>query len=159
VTWLSRLLSGEPHFYIGGSENPYLRRWYLLPRVRLGTIYLHNILRNDDDRALHDHPGDNVSIVLRGTLREILPCGSRVLWRGAVVYRRAEDAHRLEVVDGPVWTLFITGKWERDWGFWCPQGFVPWRKFVDPLDSGKVGPGCGATLDASMKHDTMYQVN
>lgn len=43
----------------------------------------------------------------------------------------------------PCTTLFITGRKEREWGFWCPQGFIRWQDFVDPKNSGKVGRGCG----------------
>jgi hypothetical protein len=31
----------------------------------------------------------------------------------------------------------------RDWGFHCPQGWVPWRKFVAADNPGAVGRGCG----------------
>ncbi len=41
------------------------------------------------------------------------------------------------------WSLFITGRKVRTWGFWCPQGFVPWHEFVDQTDSGNIGRGCG----------------
>jgi hypothetical protein len=43
----------------------------------------------------------------------------------------------------PAWTLFITGRRVRDWGFHCPKGWVPWQEFTDPTDSGRVGKGCG----------------
>jgi quercetin dioxygenase-like cupin family protein len=143
VGWIKAASARPPDFVIGGPERPYLKRWYLTPRNDVGCTYLHCILRDDDDRALHDHPWDNTSIVLAGELREITPEGGFTLRAGDVVTRRAEDRHRLEVVAGPVWTLFLTGPKRREWGFWCSQGFVPWQQFVDPTDSGKVGPGCG----------------
>ena len=46
----------EPDFIIGGHEAPYLRRHWLIPRNRFFNIYVHEFLRSDDDRALHDHP-------------------------------------------------------------------------------------------------------
>lgn len=45
-----------PDFYIGGNANPYLLRWWVIPRNRFFNVYLHKFLRDDDDRALHDHP-------------------------------------------------------------------------------------------------------
>lgn len=131
-----------PDFIIGPPDNPYLRRWWLWRRRWPSSCYLHQILRDDDDRALHDHPWWNVSIVLRGSYREITPAGARVRRPGSIVFRRATAAHRLEVVDGPVWTLFLTGPVVRGWGFHCPKGWVPWREFVKPESPGEIGRGC-----------------
>jgi hypothetical protein len=150
----------KPHFIIGGKDNPYMLRWYLIPRNRWFNIYLHKILRDDDDRALHDHPWDSLSIVLAGRYREVtfidrlnyilirLSNGTppktmdREYGRGSVIYRPAVLAHRLEVVKGPVWTLFLTSRRIREWGFHCPRGWVPWHIFVDSTDTGNVGKGC-----------------
>jgi hypothetical protein len=46
----------QPDFVIGGPAAPYLRRHWLIPRNRFFNIYVHEFLRSDDDRALHDHP-------------------------------------------------------------------------------------------------------
>lgn len=137
----------EPDFIIGGQDNPYLKRWYLQKDADTSSIYLHQIIRDDDDRALHDHPWDSTSIVLSGVMREILQETnnnrvSQILEAGDIVARSAEDAHRLEVVSGPVWTLFITGQRKREWGFYCPQGWRHWKDFVDINNPGLSGPGC-----------------
>ena len=133
-----------PDFVIGPRDNPYLLRWWIIPRNRFFNIYLHCILADDDDRALHDHPFDNVSVLLKGSYREHLKGGlSKIVRRFRPRFRRAECAHRLEVVDGPVWSLFITGPRRREWYFHCPQGLVVWTDFVDARDTGKVGKGCG----------------
>lgn len=164
----------KPDFLIGGAERPYLRRWWVIPRNRFFNIYLHNILRSDDDRALHDHPWWSISIILRGGYYEWRPgyeYGTQLgmMWRrpGCIRFRKATDAHRLELEIEPCdyhggwkageqqaveceeykvrpcWTLFITGPRVRDWGFHCPKGWVPWQEFTDPTDSGRVGKGCG----------------
>ena len=137
-----------PDFIIGGKQNPYLLRWFVIPRNPIANIYLHVFLRDDDDRALHDHPWPSVSIVLRGGYWEHLS-GGRRHWRkpGAMVARRATCAHRVELSrlhEGvvPATSLFLTGLRLRNWGFHCPQGWVPWQKFVASSDSGAVGPGC-----------------
>lgn len=139
----STVSSRAPDFVIGDPANPYLVRWWLRRDREHGCEYLHQILRDDDDRALHDHPWASTSIILSGTLREILPGGERLLTPGSITSRAATDAHRLEVVEGPVWTLFITGPVERDWGFYCPRGWVPWWEFVDTQNPGLPGKGCG----------------
>src|ERR1700761_448041 len=51
---------------IGKPGDTYMRRWWVIPRNRFFNIYLHNFLRSDDDRALHDHPWVNMSILLWG---------------------------------------------------------------------------------------------
>ena len=133
----------KPDFVIGGEDNPYMRRWHLQRQADTSSIYLHQVLRDDDDRALHDHPYHSVSVVLRGVMREILPGGkSRELRAGSVVTRSAEDAHRLEVIEGPVWSLFVTGPRIREWGFHCSNGWRHWKDFVNPDDPGQPGPGC-----------------
>lgn len=142
-----------PDFIIGKPGSPYMNRWYVIPRNRFFNIYLHQILRSDDDRALHDHPWLNVSILLHGAYREVMPAwkpyeiGSEIVvwrYRGSVVFRRPSAAHRLEVDGGAcVWSLFLTGPKVREWGFWCPKGWKVWTSFVDMSNTGAVGPGCG----------------
>lgn len=136
-----------PDFIIGGADNPYMRRWFLIRRNRLCNIYLHNIRRSDDDRALHDHPWVSMSFCLKGAMHEMTPDGVRLVTRGDVVFRRAKSAHRL-ILGGGVecWTLFITGPTIRSWGFHCPQGWRHWRDFVASSDTGSVGRGCDGDL-------------
>lgn len=141
----------KPDEEIGPPDNVYLQRWWLIRNFAY-RVYLHCFLRSDDDRALHDHPADNISIILIGSYREHLPGGVvklRKAWRPwapwRVYGRRAEAAHRVELIDGkPVWTLFIRGPGRREWGFHCPRGWIPWTDFVDARPGGNaVGNGCG----------------
>jgi len=145
ANWIiSHFSRRSPDFIIGDN---YLRRWWLIPRNRWFNVYLHEILHDDDDRALHDHPWWNLSIILRGAYREHMPHGSRILGAGPmddarIAFRSAASAHRIAVVSGPVWSLFITGPRIREWGFHCPQGFVGWEKFTSKDDYGQIGKGC-----------------
>jgi len=136
-----------PDFVIGGQADPYLRRWWVIPRNRVFNIYLHELLRSDDDRALHDHMYINASLILQGGYVEHTIAAGGVHHRvarrcGDVVFRVPRTAHRLEV-QGPCWSLFITGPRVREWGFHCPRGWVHWRDFTAPNDTGLVGHGCG----------------
>lgn len=136
----------EPDFHIGPADDHQLQRWFVVPRNPFNNVYLHRFLRSDDDRALHDHPWDNRSWVLSGQYVEVTQDGSRVIRKeGDVVERRAIEAHRVELIDGvPAVTLFFTGPVRRNWGFYCPKGWVPWREFVDVHDGGnRRGQGCG----------------
>ena len=124
-----------------------MHRWFLIPRNRFLNVYLHRFMRSDDDRALHDHPWQSVSLLLKGAYLEVLDRGEHAWAAPAIIFRAAEHRHRLVLVEGqPVWTIFITGRKLRDWGFWCGdrgERFVPWEEFTDPGDSGRIGPGCG----------------
>ena len=55
--WAATVMaSRRPDFIIGPEDNPYMRRWFIVPRNPYQNIYLHEVLRSDDDRAGHDHP-------------------------------------------------------------------------------------------------------
>lgn len=139
--WFKRLISGKPHLTIGGVEAPYMLRWYIIPRNPLLNVYLHKFMRDDDDRALHDHPWWFVSLMIRGRYVEWTPL-PKVRRAPSIAFRRATTRHRVTLPAGPCWTLVITGRKAREWGFWCPKGFVPWHQFVDRNDEGNVGRGC-----------------
>lgn len=157
-----------PDFVIGEPENPYLKRWWIIPRNRFFNIYLHQILRSDDDRALHDHPWWNISLILKGGYFEHKPVYpkaydnpyfktsdrlTRFVWRkpGDIIFRKATDCHRLSLnysllsnQSWPCWSLFITGPRVREWGFHCPQGWRHWKDFVSDRPGGNaIGRGCG----------------
>lgn len=130
----------KPDLVIGKN---YLRRWWLIPRSYKFNIYLHEINKSDDDRALHDHPWWNLSIVLKGGYIEITPKGEFVRKRGQFILRKGTSQHRLVIPEGgQAITLFITGPAYRDWGFACPKGWRHWKEFVDTRDKGQVGRGC-----------------
>lgn len=131
-----------PDFTIGTPDKPYMHRWWIIPRNRFFNIYLHHIVRDDDDRALHDHPWVNVSIVLKGGYTEVMPHASKWRGRGSIVFRLPKAAHRLELDEDSCWTLFITGPRVREWGFLCPKGWRDWRVFTAPADRGQIGRGC-----------------
>lgn len=144
-----------PDFVIGDDfERPYLRRWWVIPRNRFFNIYLHEFLRDDDDRALHDHPWLSWSLTLDGDLVEIYRPNvaaihlversgdaERQVGTGDVIFRTGTFAHRM-IVMRPSWTLFITGPVYREWGFLCERGWRHWKDFVARDNAGGVGRGC-----------------
>jgi len=129
----------KPDIVIG---NDYLSRWYVIPRNYWLNVYLHRFDHSDDDRAFHDHPWYSVSFLLKGELKEHSFKGIRLIPWLAPVFRTAKFAHRLELVKGPVFTLFITGPKIRDWGFHCPENWKHWTLFTDETGND-VGAGCG----------------
>jgi hypothetical protein len=162
--FISRVSRRKPDFIIGSEKNPYCYRWWIIPRNRFFNIYLHNFVRDDDDRALHDHPWINCTIPLKvGYVEQqfkhkwqegwALPVFVHINRRvGKINFRRASTPHRVILRrDGngqpiPSWSLFITGPVIREWGFICPGGrWVHWKKFTDFENTGKsglVGRGC-----------------
>lgn len=151
VQWAKRImLSRTPDLIIGDPADPYMHRWHVVPRNETMNVYLHKILRSDDDRALHDHPWWNTTWVLEGGywehwravdgeyMRDWRPAG----WTGD---RRAESLHRLELDPSRApyaITLFTTGPKVREWGFQCPNGWVHWEDFTDGPNGETVGRGC-----------------
>jgi hypothetical protein len=139
--WAEEAMLRAPDYVIGDD---YLRRWWILPRNEWQNVYLHDVRRSDDDRALHDHPWSNTSFLILGSYIEHTPEGRFVRRAGDVIVRQAEALHRLEVIPGErAISLFVTGPKVREWGFACPQGWVHWRDFTDPNDSSQRGRGCG----------------
>jgi hypothetical protein len=147
-------MSRPPDFIVGEPAAPYMHRWWVIPRNAVFNIYWHLFLRDDEDRALHDHPWPSVSIVMRGGYYEITtgPDGTfqrRWYGVGSIIFRRSTYTHRVELArdkSGNVITadtLFITGPRIREWGFHCPKGWVHWKKFCAVDQPGQIGSGCG----------------
>lgn len=149
--WWSHLIHRQPGFVIGGIDNPYLLRYYLVPRNPFLNVYLHKFLRSDDDRALHDHPWHFLSLVLKGGYREHRegrPLTVRSYRQsGSFAFRKAGTLHRVELDtefvrsanhEKPCWTLIVTGPKIRDWGFLCPGGWIHWKQFDAQNGCGEV---------------------
>ena len=142
----------QPDFLIGPDpQDPYMRRWWIIPRNKFFNIYLHHMRHDDDDRAPHDHPWWSLSLCLNGYIQEMeyilgtSPQEFRVnhIRKGDWKWRGTEFAHFLKLPEGDAWTLFITGPNVRTWGFHCPKGWLEWKKFVNPQRPGEPGRGCG----------------
>lgn len=144
---ITALMERPPDFVIGPKDDPYLKRWFLVPRNSVCNLYLHEILKDDDDRALHDHPWDFESIILQGSYLEHSAFSDgtpyhTVYTKGMVNRKTATQAHRIQVLRGPVLTLVVTGPRIREWGFHCLNGWRHWKDFCDSRDAGLVGKGC-----------------
>lgn len=151
--WAREWLGGKPHFIVGDPEQPYLKRWYILPRNRYFNIYLHQFLHDDDDRALHDHQWRFASFILVGSYTEKTLQGSTYRPKWSLAFRPAEHAHQVVLLKNPqgkpipCWTLLLTGPVVREWGFHCPQGWRHWTVFLDKggydnNNNSKTGVGC-----------------
>lgn len=128
---------------VGSRRNSRSGWWWNLPFA----VRIHEIVASDDSRAFHDHPWPWVSILLRGAYDETTPAfvsvvgttlrpthpsnPTRRFAAPAVNRKAAEDLHVLTIPTGgrSVWTLFLTAKKRRTWGFATPSGWFPWREF------------------------------
>ena len=116
---------------IGDPRDPYLLRWFVIPKNPVLNIYLHQMLTSDDARELHDHPWYSVSVCLKGRYFEQTP-GDSVgeVKCGAVIFRKATHAHRILIFPGErATTLFITFPKIREWGFYCQRGWRHWTSY------------------------------
>lgn len=82
-------------------DKAFLHRWFVIPKNKWCNIYLHCFTRDDEDRALHDHPWWNVSLLLDGSYIEhsIAKGGvhhRQILIAGDLKFRAPWDAHRVE---------------------------------------------------------------
>jgi hypothetical protein len=133
--WLPRLLTRilRHNFIVNCDRDVYLRRWYVIRSERVG-LFIHQFVRSDEDRALHDHPWDFVVIpIWRGYIehserKEICwQCGNkavpdyncpichksgqltqiikqRILPIISTRWRPATFRHRVELLKGDVFT-------------------------------------------------------
>lgn len=162
VTRLIARAMRTPYFHITSPDgnDVYMRRFWLFnpypregePDTRgwlmrhLPSIRLHHIMRQDDDRDLHDHPWNARTFVLNGAYREVrsmhrFPDGTELrkdFWRNAGQTARLKygEYHRITAVSGGgVWTMFVTGKKRGTWGFDVGGTKVPWREYLGIKDA------------------------
>ena len=114
-----RILHLRPIFAaqsIGLPECPYMRRWV----VDFGAfaIRIHRWESSDDDRAFHDHPWWFITLVLRGSYDDVSLSGLDTLRVGSIRFRSASHRHTVKIKTPGTWTLLITGRAKRRWGFW-----------------------------------------
>lgn len=112
---------------IGPEDDPLIVR-YRIFRCSAFGVFIHKIMRSDHDRALHDHPWNFVSIILRGSYVEHTPQSQRAFSSGRILVRPAYWLHRLELTS-PVWTLVFVGSNFRRWGFLTKSGWCWWRHY------------------------------
>lgn len=124
-------------FHIGVEGDPYLDRLNIIATPMFG-IYLHRIHRADHERDGHDHPWWFASLVLCGSYEEqIWPDKTSPRWerrnrkRWSVATTPLRQAHRIDSIDGTLWTLCLVGPRRHSWGFYPGNKFVPWADYMD----------------------------
>lgn len=142
VLWTLVRAVDMPCMVIFEDGGPYLARFYLSRRPPGReddpAVYLHYFFSSDEPGWYHNHPWqESHSLILTGGYREHfffphpvrLPNrqSARQAWPRTSVLRRPGDLariererfHRVELVDGGCWTLFIAGRRASSWEYWC----------------------------------------
>ena len=139
----------DPDLVIAPDGKPYLYRWHLVPAKSPANVYFHVQVASDPARPLHDHPWDNMSVILAGgyteKLQKLPPTSTpQVFTRkaGDTIYRKAAEAHRLILPPELPYTitLFATGPKVKDWGFWYPKGWVHYQNVTKFQDGVSIHP-------------------
>jgi hypothetical protein len=122
---------------IGADGDPYMDRLRLV-ETPWASLYLHHIHRADTEDDPHDHPWPFASLVLCGSYREVVYpdkanprvrfSRTRSRWSLRAVGKKA--AHMITAVNGPLWTLVITGRDHGDWGFYRRGEYSLWRDYL-----------------------------
>ena len=136
--------------------NPnYMERMPLIPRNQWFNVYLHRYANGESLACgLHDHPWHCVSIRLKGWITELkfmsdprpfprwatvtTGDGERMIYERAyrtsvsrpvprVCFRKADEPHAISFTSPGAMTLFITGPYFREWGFWTGAGSEGWQ--------------------------------
>lgn len=171
VESIARRLPQPRVIYDVDGSTPYLSRYYLIGRPRMADgsdpfsptgeprpnaiypraglgVYLHHFHRGDKDRELHNHPWLwSLALILAGGYVEERRQGDAVIKRtlgpGRINWISHDDYHRVELIDGDSWTLFIAGPKVSSWGFWDRDtgGFVHWREWIERRRGREVSGG------------------
>ena len=128
VRILHRVLMVKLREPLGLPDCPYVIRWRI--ETPIGSLRVHHWLSNDDPRAVHDHPWWFLTFVVKGWYFEESPSsGADHLKAPAIRFRKADHKHTVFPAPGGCWTILVTGRPLRTWGFWPKGKFVKANKW------------------------------
>ncbi len=115
---------GLPRRVIPRSDGtPYLERFSMFQTAR-ATVYLHRFATSDEGAQLHSHPWDvsTALVLVRGYVETRLFGPPRTLVPGDLNRITHYDFHRVDLIDRPAWTIFVTGALVNPvWEFYDPR--------------------------------------
>lgn len=117
--WIIKSQKGEIHF----------KRWKFVELPWFG-IYIHKILKSDEDLHPHSHPWDFISLILKGGYWEYdKTLFERKLFQVFSVNKKQNsEFHKIDLVM-PTWTLIIRGR--KRWGWADGVKVSDWNYWVD----------------------------
>ena len=114
------------HDKAGRPECPYIERW--IADFKVFSIRLHHWLASDDQRYFHDHAWWFVSFLFWGSYIERTPQGETIRHAPSIRFYPALHQH-IVIVKKPCWTLLLTGKESRKYGYWVNGRFRKRNKY------------------------------
>lgn len=112
----------------------HFERWQII-QTRWFGIYFHCIYQADKDLHCHDHPWDYISIPLWGRFVERKKVKEGVyefnpVHFGMIIKRKAEEFHQIYFLNSKkVYTLFLTGRRKREWGYDVNGKWYGWEEY------------------------------
>lgn len=118
------------------AGTPYFHRWTLFG-CRFGSLLFHKLTAGDEGLQgnFHDHPWWFLSLKLWGGYREgILQADGTTRYRrhrpGTLHFLPAKMPHRVEIENGPAYSLVLTGPMRRSTTFYTPEGPKEWGDYM-----------------------------
>ena len=109
-------------------------RYYITPKIFGCAAFLHRLYKNEREGVYHNHPWSGISIIFGSYLEERR--GEQPKLKRFFNFVRAKTHHRIELPNGPVWTLFIHGPKSNRWEVVAKSGQVldtePWTDTGNP---------------------------
>lgn len=90
---------------------------YALFRTPWFNVYLHQLYAPAWHPECHDHPWSFVAVLLWPGYLERVDTQDKRRWPGMVLYRPATFSHNVITPYGTSWSLVVTTRKSRDWGF------------------------------------------
>lgn len=119
------------------ADKDYLCRLRLFDCKWFG-LYLHVILGPDEDHHLHNHPATFRSFLLAGEyIERYQPAiGAPITIRGHGRFHVNKIPygafHKIDAINGPVWTLVFRSRRRSSWGFLVKNEVIPYEEYLDP---------------------------
>jgi len=101
---------------LGLPERPYMHRYVLV--LWKYSIRIHIWHDSDDERFMHNHAWDFLTVILKGGYTDVTESGEEVLKAGDFRFRKAEHLHYVGKPKDPTITLMLCGAKKQNWGFW-----------------------------------------
>jgi hypothetical protein len=123
----------------------HFRRYRLLATPWL-NIYIHQILKSDEEAHFHDHPWNFYSFILKGGYKELSSYAvdgwknvhTNYYLRHSLVHHKRNDAHKLTLMASCVWTLVLTYSKHKTWGYQTEAGWIDFKSYRGLKDEGKL---------------------
>ena len=120
-----RSKTGELHF----------KRWQII-KTPWFSLYLHNILKEDQDRHQHDHPWNISVLILWGGYWEESGNKLKFCRPGTVVKHKYNEFHKIKEILASTWSLALVSNPKHKWGYNTEQGWIDNKKYRELKRSG-----------------------